>query len=95
MLMLKWLWVTLISSLLLGDDNMFANANTITTRRNGREFTCSGRYLGKPYCQYTEGDCQSRLVINAPHGGQLKPPDVPARAGGCLVKGKCDWTYVL
>lgn len=60
---------------------------------NSKEFDCSDSYLNKPFCRYTKGDCQSRIVINAPHGGTLKPPDVPPRLGGCLVNDKCVWKY--
>uniref|UniRef100_A0A7M5XCK0 Uncharacterized protein n=1 Tax=Clytia hemisphaerica TaxID=252671 RepID=A0A7M5XCK0_9CNID len=54
---------------------------------------CTISYRGEPFCEYTEGDCQSRIVINSPHGGDLQPPDVPERDGGCFVDGKCKWEH--
>eukprot|EP00111_Clytia_hemisphaerica_P021319 TCONS_00062765-protein len=62
-------------------------------RENEAEHACSLTYNDEPYCQYTEGDCQSRIVINSPHGGEMEPPDIPERKGGCYVNGKCDWKY--
>ena len=90
------LMTTLLSCLLLifvilGDNN---SIHAKSTKPSRREFQCSGRYLNHPYCRYTKGDCQSRIVINAPHGGELEPPDVPPRLGGCMMNGKCDWSYV-
>jgi hypothetical protein len=58
-----------------------------------KKYNCSGSLDGLPYCMYTVGDCRSRIIINAPHGGTLRPPDIPVRIGGCLVDGKCDWRY--
>ena len=84
--------------LFLGERNFIRAKVTdegTSTTKSRKEFTCSGRYLNHPYCRYTKGDCQSRIVINAPHGGTLEPPDVPPRLGGCLVDGKCEWTYVF
>ena len=58
-----------------------------------KKYHCSGTLDGSPYCSYTVGDCRSRIIINAPHGGTLRPPDIPVRRGGCMVDGKCDWRY--
>lgn len=73
------------------NDNI--ETSTPPTKQKG-EYACSLSYLNKPFCKYTEGNCQTRIAINSPHGGTLEPPDIPPRLGGCLVNDKCIWTYI-
>ena len=47
------------------------------------------------YVTYLRGDIQSKLIINAPHGGGKKPSDFRDRTSGCFDSHykKCTWNY--
>ena len=66
------------------------SASAISTKH------CTGSYNGKPFCSYEEGDPSSKIIINAPHGGNLEPPTIPFdRNYGCLRSSDntCDWSH--
>ena len=47
--------------------------------------------LEDQYVSYKQGDFP--LIISAPHGGYLKPDDIPPRQDGCLVNGRCVYRH--
>ena len=45
------------------------------------------------YIEYIPGHSDSRIILSAPHGGSLKPDDLPTRDFGCYVDEKCVWSH--
>ena len=48
-------------------------------------------YRAESYVTYIRGDTQSKLIINAPHGGRKKPSEFWERTAGCWISEKCIW----
>ena len=52
-------------------------------------------YNTESYVTYVRGDLQSKLIINAPHGGRMRPSAFRNRTVGCFdwISKKCIWNY--
>ena len=60
-----------------------------------KTYYCSGKLKGTFYCCYEPGKKNSRIIVNAPHGGDLQPKNIPDRDVGCYSKQNktCIWNH--
>jgi len=41
------------------------------------------------FCQYQEGDYNSKIILVIPNGGHIKPKNIQERTDGCFINGRC------